>query len=290
MTPRSPRTAFAAAALACLLGFAPPSASADHDGDPLGDGIEALVCGFPQVASAIGSLPPSAGRCVDSAPPTGGDDYVSPVFEPAPCAECSSAVVSDRRDEPLSQARDTAAVPLPPVEVPGVGTPPTPAVPLGTIEGARQGADEYCVTFTPEGGSPIRQCADVSAIAASVMPPIPPTPFVQSVNPPDTSPISQGALAVVPGQHVPALSYDLTAEVRWVESRLNARLHDAVTYWEPVDLDDPGEIQWWVDNGDKTTLHVRLVVKGDGVAIQTIDAYAPYVGQSIAAELKNAGP
>lgn len=59
----------------CLwLAFA-PSASADHDGDPISDGIEGVLCGSEAQRNIVNALPVQGGRCVDSS------NYRNVVFE-----------------------------------------------------------------------------------------------------------------------------------------------------------------------------------------------------------------
>lgn len=255
------------------------------DTDPIPDVAEALVCGFPALASVINALPSPAGTCVTAS------DYVSPVFEPTACPDCTSSTVYAIADATLSPAEDVAGIPLPPADIPAQGPYATPPVdqPVGTVVGFRDG-QRYCVSVVPEQGNALGQCADVGP-AATFLPPLGPLALVhvepQSAGP--TPEVTAGQLGGTPPAHAPATSLDLTVTARWVETRLNQRLGPGlVNYWEPVDADDPDAVQWWADNGDRTTVDLTLVLKADGAPVQTVTVAMPYVGQAVAATERNA--
>lgn len=269
-----------------ILGL--PLAAADHDGDPLPDTAELLACGFPAVSGTINSLPPAAGRCT-------GPDYSNPVFSQAACGGCQSRTLFGFVDEPLTPGEEIPPEPLPPVPVPPLGpfgTPPV-NVPVATVEGRRDPGDpeRYCVTVTPAGQSPIPQCADLGS-AAALLPPIGPLAVLgvpaQSVGP--TPGIPAGGLGNTPPVPVPATSLDVVLSIQWVEGRLNQRIGPgAINYWEPIDLDDSADVLWFAANGQNTSLDLTLALRADGDIVESSTARIPFLGQIVAAELKNAG-
>lgn len=187
---------------------------------------------------------------------------------------------------PLTPAQDVQAVALPPTSIPSQGPFNTPPVDqsVGTVLGFSSG-QKYCVSLTPTNGNPVGQCVDVGPLA-TLIPPIGPTELVHVASVPigPTPGVSSGQFGATPAGHAPATSFDVTVTTRWVESRLNQRVGPGlVNVWEPVDLDNPAEVQWWANNGDRTTLDLTLVLQTDGAALQTLTVSMPYVGQAAAA-------
>jgi hypothetical protein len=270
-----------------ILGFATallvalPLAAANHDGDPLPDQAE-VVCGFPAVANIVNSLPTVGGRC-------SGADYVSPIFNPPACPECSSVAFVDVVNVPLTSGADVPGVPLLPVPVPSFGPFQSPPVdqPVGTIQAMSQDG-RYCIFVTPNGSPTLFQCFDLRGQDA-LIPPIGPVTLVH-VDPQTVGPspgVPEGGLGTTPPVPVPALSMDLNIHYQWVDSKIAQHIGPGlVNVYEPVDLLDANAISWWVNNGDRTTVSLTLTLRADGAPLQTVTVEAPYVGQALAAAVR----
>ncbi len=264
-----------------------PTAAADHDGDPLNDAHEPLVCGTPALATLVNSLPSSAGRCSNG-------DFVTPLLNPSPCPDCEGATPVSLLDAPLTPSEDVEPQGATLPQVPAQGPSYTPPVdqPIGTVWGyPAAGTEQYCVRVTPASpGSVVAACVDVGPLAP-LLPPVGPVPLVdvgsQQVGP--TEPVGPIPLGPTPGMHVPATSIDVVAAIRWEEDRLNDRVTtDGLRVVEPVDFDHPEASRWWAENGDQTTLHLRVILRADGAPLQSLDAWVPYAGQAAAAVLATA--
>lgn len=308
-----------AAAFLTALALA-PSAAADND--PFPDSLEATVCGFAQVANAVNSLPPEAGRCVDNAPPSGAaDDYVNPAFQP--CSGCDTLTLVTLLhqtgigvpSEPLPPT-GTGGTPVPDVpsqpgqpvpDHPGAGPVVTPGVgqDVGVLSTRDSGAN-YCLYFTPEGGSeqllacvgraflgPLDGSAprgdrplvfydpmDVPATGPIVTPDVPPTSGQPT---PDVPPVPTGSFG-----NSPALTMDVDVSYRYASARLTPFVNVlGQQTWSPIGptLDDA---QWFASPTNPASLTVTVTVYKDGVSQGTVGRDLPALGQVLAAAVASA--
>ena len=266
--------------LATLLVAAALAPPVGADNDPIPDNYEAIVCSFPPVSNALQSAPPTAGRCQ-------GLDYVNPAFEAASaCPDCESATLLQFGNVSVTPGVNVQAVPLPPEDVDPLGPVQTPPIDQGvaTLEGGRKATDpsQYCLTIRPEGGgTPQFACVALDAFAGAV-PAFGPVPIVElegeSVGP--TPGYEQGEVYTTPAERVKALSFDLALSARWQQERLKQRADtSAADVWEPVNLLDPAEVQWWNANAQQVSLTAKFTLRADRQAWQTVELVVPYMGQ-----------
>lgn len=257
------------------------------DGDPLPDSVEQLVCGSPPLASVVqdaNGVTPLAGSCV-------GSDYVSPLFESAPCSTCTQSTLFSAVNQTLTQHVDVQRVPILPVPVPPLGPVNTPPLnePVGTVDAFKDPLDPefYCVRAQPSGGATVFECVNLGSVGP-LLPDLPPVDLVnvssQKLGP--TPGIGPGSFGSTPPESVPSLGFDLNVGIRWDEGRLSQGLKGSVNAWEPVALLDANAVQWWAQNGDATSLDLQLVIREDGAPTQAILVHVPFAGQAAAALLK----
>ncbi len=279
--------------LAILLAslVALPGAAATHDGDPIPDNTELVFCNDPTVLFALTTLQGFAGTCNE-------DDYHHFVFAvadagPTTCQEfaCHRELLALARTQRYA-GLDIDPVPLPPEEVQSqtVSTPPAP-LPVALILDPED-PEGLCVVVLPEAEVE-RVCIDLGPVLGPLVRGNLPIEQVDEQSH-TTDPIPEGVAGSTPEQRIPAMSVEFSIGIDWAEDHLNRQIRtNQADSWLPVDILNPEEVAWWMENGSSTALVFNASVFQDGQASAgsdeldyvptTFQIEVPYAGQAVAA-------
>jgi len=253
MKPR--HIAIVATALLVIL----PAQATHSDEDPIPDDLEdgGVPCGPPIVDLVLEALMGIAGDC------DGPTDYKWATFEPEDCPACTTTIAKD-----LQGVNVTPLVDLPPQS-----TPPVDQV-VTTLKGYYIVGPTYCLGL--ENVTDPLQCVNTAPIPPGTLPPL------------DLPVVWLGSETVDPPP-VDNTTMDLRVGYRHIDANMTHRLGPGlVDYYDPVNLTDPGAVEWWARNGNQTSLVLHLTLYQGGAEVQAATVSVPYLGQLLGAAARSA--